>query len=174
MKIKQFAAAQFMVLTLFSGIVNAQMIAYDTTGGGLYNAVGPVENSPEFIGDKFTVSISGWLDSIDLPLDNFFTFAGPIADGTLTLWSDNNGAVGSPLFSASVSATYSPPSNTQLPGFFTILAGNATSVFLNKSTYYWLTLSPDLRLRRTGVLFQCQPRQRRNCVFWRQHKPSIC
>ena len=116
-------------------------MAYDTTAGGLYNAVGPVEISPKFIGDRFAVSTSGWLDTISLPLDNFFTFAGPIANGTLSLWSDNGGTVGMPLFSSSVSATFFPPSNTELPPFTLISANQQNSVFLSSGSFYWLTLS---------------------------------
>lgn len=142
MRIFWFIAVAFPVLTLCSGVVGAPIVAYDTTAGGLYNAVGPVEASPSFIGDRFAVSTSGWLETIALPLDNSFTFAGPVANGTVTLWSDQEGSVGTSLFSASVSATFFPnSSNEDLPPFTQILVTTQNSVFLDTGAFYWVTLS---------------------------------
>ncbi len=142
MKAKWFTAVALLLFTLCSGVVGAPLVAYDTTAGGPYNGVGPVEASPTFIGDRFAVSTSGWLDTIALPLNNPFTFAGPVANGTITLWSDQEGIVGTSLFSASVSATFFPlSSNAELPPFTQISVTAQNSVFLATGSFYWLTLS---------------------------------
>jgi len=141
MNTKQLCALILQFCAVVPIAAHAATVVYDTSNGGLYNAVGPINNSPEFIGDRFTVSASGWLDSISLPLDNTFTFNGPIANGTINLWSDAGNVVGAPLFSANISATYFPPSNTVLPPFTQISANGSTPVFLSAGTYYWLTLS---------------------------------
>ena len=142
MKTKCYTAVAFSLFALCPGVVGAPIVAYDTTAGGLYNAVGPVEASPTFIGDRFAVSTSGWLDTISLPLNNPFTFAGPVANGTVTLWSDQEGSVGTSLFSASVSATFFPvSSNAELPPFTQISVTAQNSVFLATGSFYWLTLS---------------------------------
>jgi hypothetical protein len=140
MKIKYVALIELAVLTFCSGITGAQIVVYDTTGGGSYNVVGPVYNSPEFEGDRFTVSASGYLDSIYIPLCNNFTFAGPLANGTISLWSDAGNAVGAQLFSANISAANFPLSNTNLPPF-SVVSANGLNLYLKAGTYYWLTIS---------------------------------
>ena len=142
MKTKCFTAVAFSLFALCPGVVGAPTVAYDTTAGGLYNAVGPVEPSPTFIGDRFAVSTSGWLHTIALPLDNFFTSTGPVANGTIALWSDQEGRVGKSLFSASVSTTFFPfASNAELPPFTSISVTAEDSLFLATGSFYWLTLS---------------------------------
>lgn len=133
-----------LILAIFGSASRAwATVVYDTSVGGLYNSVGPVEASPQFIGDRFTVSASGTLEAISLPLANAFAFAGPVANGTLRLLADAGGEVGSQLFSARVSATDVVFSNTELPRFTVVLASTEAPVFLSAGTHYWLTLSQD-------------------------------
>ena len=126
---------------LLSGAAQASVVVYDTTGGDSYNEVGPVYSSPEYIGDKFTVSTSGWLNTVALALADV-SYTGIAAHGTVTLWSDNSGVVGTQLFSAAILATNFPSSsNSELPPLTTVSATAATRVFLAAGSNYWITLS---------------------------------
>jgi hypothetical protein len=137
--IKSMLAAVTTWLALHTGALHASTVAYEMTGGLLFNLVGPVYTGPQFIGDRFAVSTTGWLDTIALPLAKLFDDRDAV--GTVTLWSDDAGTVGSLLFSAGVTAPNAEVSNSVLPPFFTVTATQSDTVLMSSDRYYWLTLS---------------------------------